>query len=240
MKKILFALMLTLFAAPGALFAGDPLGEVKEFPVVKNLFPPRVEVIEARDLGSVFELVVKGPTGKEIYYVTKDGTYLIAGASLLNVDKVNITQKRTEEVNVVDVSTLPLKDAIVIKRGNGAKKLIVFNDVDCPFCRKAYDWLKSQTDYTLYMFLFPLDMHPKSPEKSVQVFCSKNQETALDNAMSDKEIGSQKCEAGEKMLAKHKAIAREIGIGGTPLFVTDTGTRITGLKTTELESYLKN
>ncbi len=232
--------MLALFAAPGALFAGDLLGEVKDLPIVKNLFPPQIEVIEARDLGSLFELVVKGPAGNEIYYVTKDGAYLIAGGIIINGDKVNLTQKRREEVDRVDVSKLPLKDAIVIKRGNGAKKLIMFNDVDCPYCRKAYDWLKGQTNYTLYMFFFPLDMHPKSPEKSVQVFCSKDQETALENAQSDKEIDSQKCEAGEKMLASHRAIAGEIGIRGTPLFITDTGARISGLNSAELEKYLKN
>jgi thiol:disulfide interchange protein DsbC len=241
MKKIVFALMLPLFAAPGALLAGDLLGEVKELSIVKNLFPPQVEVIEARDLGSLFELVVKEPSrGKQIYYVTKDGAYLIAGGNLITVDKVNVTQKRHEEVNKVDMSKLPLKDAIAIKRGNGAKKLVMFTDVDCPFCRKAYDWLKSQTNYTLYIFFFPLAMHPNSPEKSVEVLCSKNQETAIENAQSDKEIGSQKCEAGEKMLARHKAIAGEIGIDGTPLFVTETGARIPGLQTPALESYLKN
>jgi thiol:disulfide interchange protein DsbC len=233
--------MLTIFAAPGGLFAGDLLGQVKELPIVKNLFPPQVEVIEARDLGSLFELVVKEPSrGMQIYYVTKDGAYLIAGGNLINVDKVNLTRKRYEEVNRVDVSKLPLKDAITIKRGNGAKKLIMFTDVDCPFCRKAYNWLKSQTNYTLYIFFFPLDMHPKSPEKSVQVLCSKDQETALDNAQSDKEIGSEKCEAGEKMLARHKAIGGEIGIDGTPLFITAAGSRIQGLQIPALESYLKN
>jgi thiol:disulfide interchange protein DsbC len=232
MKKILFALMLTLFAAPGALFAGDLLGEVKELPILKNLFPQRVEVLEARDLGNLFEIVVKEPSrGKQIFYVTKDGKYLVAGGNLITADKVNITQKRHEEISRVDVSKLPLKDAVAIKRGNGAKKLIMFNDVDCPFCRKAY---------ALYIFFFPLNMHPKSPEKTVQVLCSKDQETALENAQSDKEIGSQKCEAGETMLARHIAIATEVGIDGAPLFVTETGARINGLQTTELESYLKN
>ena len=241
MKKILFALMLALFAVPGSLFAGDLLGEAKELSVVKKLFPPQVEVVEARDLGSLFELVVKEPSrGKEIYYVTKDGKYVIAGGNLINADKVNLTEKRHEEVNHVDVSKLPLKDAITIKRGNGAKKLIMFTDVDCPFCRKAYNWLKSQTNYTLYIFFFPLTMHPNAPEKSVQVLCSKNQETALENAQSDKEIGSKKCEAGEKMLARHEAIGGEIGVNGTPVFITETGARIEGIQASALVSYLKN
>jgi thiol:disulfide interchange protein DsbC len=239
-KVLCFAFLLFTFAFTGPLFA-DTLKEVKELPIVKTLFPPEFEVIEARDIGSLYEVVTKEPSrGKQIYYVTKDGMYLIAGGNLITKDKVNLTQKRHEEVNRVDVSKLPLKDAVQIKRGNGAKKLIMFYDVDCPYCRKAYDWLKGQTNYTLYIFFFPLDMHPKSPDKTVQILCSKDRETAIERAQSDGEIGTQKCEAGEKMLAKHKVVAGEIGIDGTPLFVTDTGTRITGLQTPALESYLKN
>jgi thiol:disulfide interchange protein DsbC len=143
-------------------------------------------------------------------------------------------------VTKVDLSRIPLNDAIEIKRGNGAKKLIMFSDVECPFCRKAYDWLKNQTNYTLYVFLIPLDIHPKAAGKSVQILCAQNRETALENAQSDKDIGSEKCEAGEKMLAGHKAVAGEVGVEGTPLFLTDTGARITGFNTPNLENYLKN
>jgi len=239
-KKILLVLVLALFAVPGVLFAKDVLEEVKALPIVRNLFPPQVQVTEARDLGSLFELVAQEPgREKQIFYVTKDGEYLIAG-NLINKDKVNLTQERSGEVNKVDMSKIPLKDALQIKRGNGAKKLIMFTDVDCPFCRKAYDWLKGQTDYTLYIFFYPLDIHPKSPGKTVQILCSKNQETALENAQSDKEIDSQKCEAGEKMLARHKAVAGEVGVDGTPLFLTDSGKRITGLQIPVLTNYLKN
>jgi thiol:disulfide interchange protein DsbC len=185
-------------------------------------------------------MVVKEPSrGKQIYYITKDGAYLIAGGNLITKDKVNLTQKRHEEVNRVDVSSLPLRDAVQIKKGNGAKRLIMFYDVDCPFCKRAYDWLKGQTNYTLYIFFYPLDMHPKSPEKSVQILCSKDREAALEHAESDGDIGSKQCEAGEKLLAKHRAVAAQVGIDGTPLFVTDTGTRITGLQIPALESYLK-
>jgi thiol:disulfide interchange protein DsbC len=239
-KKILLVLVLALFAVPGVLFAKDVLEEVKALPIVRNLFPPQVQVTEARDLGSLFELVAQEPgREKQIFYVTKDGEYLIAG-NLINKDKVNLTQERSGEVNKVDMSKIPLKDALQIKRGNGAKKLIMFTDVDCPFCRKAYDWLKSQTNYTLYIFFYPLDIHPKSSGKTVQILCSKNQETALENAQSDKEIDSQKCEAGEKMLARHKAVAGEVGVDGTPLFLTDSGKRITGLQIPVLTNYLKN
>jgi thiol:disulfide interchange protein DsbC len=241
MKKILFAILLSLFVSPFLCWAGEAPGELKELGIIKNLFPPQVEVIEARDMGSIFEVVLKDPSrGKQICYVTKDGAYLLAGGNLIDKDKVNLTQVRYGEINRVDISKLPLKDAVEIKRGDGAKKLIMFSDVECPFCRKAWTWLKTQTNYTLYIFLFPLDIHPKSVGKSVEILCAQDREAALENAQTDKEIGSQKCEAGEKILARQKAVAAEIGVDGTPLFVTDTGARISGLNTQALESYLKN
>jgi len=118
MKRILFLILLAGLTAPGALFAADILGEVKALPVVKNLFPPQVEITEARDIGSLYELVVKEPPrGNNIYYVTKDGSYLIAGGNLIDKDKMNLTQTRHDEVNRVDLSKLPLKDAVTIKKG---------------------------------------------------------------------------------------------------------------------------
>lgn len=241
MKKIVIATVLALFIFPGALFAGDLLGQVKELPIVKSLFPAQVKVIEARDLGSIYELVVQQPPrAKQIYYVTKDGKYLIAGGSLITKDRVNVTRERFEEINRVDFSKLPLKDAIVIKKGDGAKKLVMFSDVDCPFCRRAYKWLKTQTNYTLYVFLYPLSIHPKSAGKSVQILCAKDPEAAMERALTDKDIGSGQCEAGKKELAKHKAVGEKVGIDGTPLFVTATGKKITGLQIPALESYLKN
>ena len=100
------------------------------------------------------------------------------------------------------------------------------------------EWLKTQDNYTLYVFLFPLPIHPKSYEKSLRVLCGKDPAAALEHAESGREIGSDKCRAGEKMLARHQAIASQLGVEATPVFITDTGTRILGFQPAELEKYL--
>ena len=51
MKKILFVILLSLFVAPPLCSAGEALGEVKELGILKNILPPQVEVIDARDMG---------------------------------------------------------------------------------------------------------------------------------------------------------------------------------------------
>ena len=149
-------------------------------------------------------------------------------------------QPRHGEANWVDVSKLSLKDAITIKKGNGAKELIMFTDVDCPFSRRAHEWLKGKTNYTLHIYLFPLNIHHHSHDKSVEVLCSKNRIAALNEALAGKDMGSGKCEAGEKMLARQQAAARKAGVNMTPTFVTDTGVKISGWGKRAEESILRN
>ncbi|MCI0469092.1 MAG: DsbC family protein [Nitrospirae bacterium] len=236
MKRIFLAvLMLVVFAAT----ACAQNKKVEEFEVVKNFLPAiNAKVIETRDIGSLYEITVTQEKKKGVIYVTKDGKYLVIGY-LLDKDKKNVTQEKYNEINKIDFSKLPLQDALVIKKGNGAKKLIMFTDVDCPFCKKAHNWLKEKTNYTLHVYLMALPSHPKAAEKSVKIFCAKNPENALDMAKNDKEITGDKCEAGEKKLKLHMDLAKDLGVSGTPLFITEKGEKIEGFVQQALEDYLK-
>ena len=239
MKRALLVLLLLALASP--LHAADLVAKVKALPIVKSIFADQVSVEAVKDLGNLYEVVASMPgRDKQIVYITKDGSYMLTGGSLVNKDKVNLTKDRYDEVNKVDVSKLPLKDAIVVKKGSGAKPLYLITDVDCPYCKKAYDWLKTQTDYTLYVFLFPLDMHPNATEKSIKILCDSNPEAALDLAHADKPLTVDKCESGEKMLQKHKALATQLGVSGTPLIILGNGIKMSGFNQKALEGYLKN
>jgi thiol:disulfide interchange protein DsbC len=239
MKRAFLVVTMLLVLAP-PLYAADLVKKVQGLPIVKSLFGPDAKVLEARDLGSIYEVVASFPgRDKQIVYVTKDGAYLLTGGNLINKDKANLTKERYDQVNKVDVSKIPIEDAIVITKGSGAKKLFLFTDVDCPFCRKAYEWLKTQTDYTLYVFLYPLDMHPQAPEKSVKILCDKDSAAALDGAHVDQGPTGEKCEAGEKLLQKQKNVANEIGINATPVFILDSGVKMSGFNQKALQDYLK-
>lgn len=240
MKKKLFVLLLAILMVPTALLADSVLDKARGLAVVKSLFPAQVKLVGAKDLGDIYELVMQQQQGgKHIYYATKDGAYLIAGANLINKDKVNLTRVRQAEIDRVDVSTLPLQEALTIKKGNGAKKLIMFADIECPFCRRAYDWLKTKDNYTLYVFFYPLNIHPRSYAKTVGILCANDRLATLDRAMAGQDTGDAKCSAGSELLAREKAVGDRVGVDGTPLFITDSGARIVGLQIPQLESYLK-
>ena len=241
MKKKLFVLMLAILVAPGVLLADSLLHKARNLEIVKSLLPPQAKIIEARDLGDIYELEVQqNQGGKRLFYATKDGAYLIAGGNLINKNKVNLTQVRQEEIDRVDVSTLPLREALKIKKGNGAKKLIMFDDIDCPYCKRAYEWLKTKDNYTLYVFFYPLGIHPQSAGKTVGILCAKDPLAALDRAMSGQDTGGVTCSAGSDLVAREKALGDRLGVDGTPLFITDSGARIVGLQVPRLDSYFKN
>lgn len=237
--KILSAVLL-LLALATPLFADDLLPQVVEMPILKDL-PGQAKVIETNDLGSLYEVIVSVPGhGKQILYVTKDGAYMLMGGNLVNREKVNLTKERHDQIDKIEIEHLPIQDAIVISKGHGSKKLYMFTDVDCPFCKQSFDWLKTQTDLSLYVFLLPLPMHPTAHNKSVKILCQENRQAAFELAQSGKEPVGEKCETGETMLRRSKQIADEIGITGTPLFITESGTKIMGFDQKALSEYLSS
>lgn len=239
MKKILVSILLILLTLTQACAQQESTTKVNDSEVVKNFLSKTQSTLkETRDIGSLYELTIEQGKRKGVVYLTKDGRYLIFG-NLFDKDNKNITQERNEEINKIDFSKLPLNEAVAIKKGNGSKKLVMITDVDCPFCIKSYQWLKEKTDYTLYVFLYPLPMHPNAYEKSIKILCSENQETALSLAKEDKEIPAKKCDDGENKLKRHMSMAEELGVTGTPFFIIDTGRGISGFNQPMLEEYLK-
>ena len=196
-----------------------------------------IRVLEERNLGSLKELVVERNGRKMLIYMSKDGKYLLIGALLDAKTGKNLTKERYKEINRVDVSKLPLEDALKITFGKGGKKLIMISDPDCPFCRKAHAYLKNK-DVELYVFLFPLDIHPEAFSKSVRILCSEDKVGAYDTALSGGKVSAERCGEGEKMLKKHILVGQIVGVAGTPLFIREDGIRIEGFNVKELEDYL--
>jgi len=198
------------------------------------------KILEEKNLGSIKQVVIEFKNGrKEVGYITKDNKYLIIGNVIDAKTGENITAKKYRELDRVDVSKVPLDEAVKLKFGKGTKKLIMIADPDCPFCKRAYKWLKDK-DVEVYLYLFPLNIHPNAYSKSVKILCSKNPAKAYDEVEAEKELDVKACKEGENKLKKHILIANKLGVSGTPLFITMEGKKISGFNITALEKYLSN
>ena len=160
------ALILALSLAPAA-FADDAA-------IRKNIgerLPqfPKIDEITKTPIPGVYELRV----GTDLYYTDEQGNYIIEGQLIDTKTRVNLTEERIAKLTAIDFKTLPLKDAMVWKQGTGERKLVVFADPNCGYCKKFERDLQAVKDVTVYTFLYPI-LGGDSPEKSKQIWCAKD------------------------------------------------------------------
>ena len=93
---------------------------------------PEVKVLEvnATPVQGLFEVVVETKGQKGIVYLDSSRKYLVSGSIIDIGAKRNLTQEKSYEINKVNVSEIPLDDALVMGDRNAAKKVIVFTDPD--------------------------------------------------------------------------------------------------------------
>ena len=141
---------------------------------------PKIDEISKTPMAGLYEVRV----GADVFYTDEQGNYLIEGQILETKTHTNLTEARIAKLTAIDFSALPLKDAIVWKQGTGARKLVVFADPNCAFCKKFERELQQVKDVTVYTFLYPI-LGGDSPEKSKNIWCAKDNTKAWRDWMLD-------------------------------------------------------
>ena len=178
--------------------------------------------------------------GTEIMYSDDKGDFIIVNGSLVDTKtRVDLTEARVEKLLAISFDKLPLKDSVVIKQGNGSRKLAVFGDPNCGYCKRFERDLASIRDVTIYTFLIPI-LGPDSTAKSHDLWCSKDAAKSwrawmIDGVVPAKTTGSCDTTAIDRNLA----FARAHRINGTPAVIFEDGTRKPGaLPLAQVESLL--
>jgi thiol:disulfide interchange protein DsbC len=126
----------------------------------------------------------------------------------------------------IDFSKLPLKEALVMGPKKAKKKVAVFTDPDCPYCRKLHEEIKQvlakRSDVAFYIFLRPLPMHKDAPKKVEAILCEKSL-TLLDEALSGKTVPEPSCSNAKGQMDKNTALADSLEFRGTPTMVREDG-----------------
>lgn len=184
------------------------------------------------------ESVVKTPyaglyevfMGGQIVYADEHLTFLIAEGHLVDPKtKKDITGERLEELTRIDFNSLPLNKAIKVVKGNGSRKIAVFSDVDCPFCKKLeQDELSQINNVTIYTFLYPLEqLHPNAAAKSTLIWCAEDRVKAWNNWIFNNQLpkSAGNCKVP---LAEIGELAGKIGVASTPTLIFADGKRMMG------------
>ena len=108
---------------------------------------PKIEEISKTPMTGVFEVRVQG---NELFYTDAKGDFLIQGALIDTKQKRNLTEERTDKLSAVSFDSIPLKYAFTQVKGNGKRKLVIFADPNCGYCKRfEKDRAKTWNDWML-------------------------------------------------------------------------------------------
>jgi thiol:disulfide interchange protein DsbC len=218
LAAVLFSL---LFAAPVAA-QQDPAAERLKAELKKKVPEASVDVVRKVPYGGLYEVVV----GSEIFYTDEKASYLLLGSIVDLKTRENVTELRMRQLNKVDFASLPLENAIKIVRGNGSRKVAMFADPNCGYCKRFERDLIGVNDVTVYVFLYPI-LAPDSVTKTKAVWCAPDRAKAwLDYMVRDMALPADTSCANpiEKILEYGKGKR----VTGTPTMFFEDGERIPG------------
>jgi thiol:disulfide interchange protein DsbC len=186
---------------------------------------PKIDEVSKTAIPGIYELRI----GSEVLYSDERGEHIIQGELIETKTRSNLTQARIDKLTAIDFASLPLKDAIVWKQGSGARKLVVFADPNCGYCKKFEKEMQGVKDVTVYTFLYPI-LGGDSPDKSRNIWCAKDNSVAwrdwmINGTPAPRAMGG-KCDLAA--LDRNVALGKKYRVNGTPALVFEDGKRVPG------------
>jgi thiol:disulfide interchange protein DsbC len=194
----------------------------------------KVNRVEFAEIPGLWVAEVEKGQKKLPVYIDFSKQYLISGNVIRLNDKENLTRKLSARMNRVDVSTIPLQDALLLGKPSAKTKVIVFTDPECPYCKKLHKELKEvirrDPEIAFLIKLFPLKMHPNAYEISRSIICNNSMEL-LEISFAGKPVPPATCDT--KAVDQTLALVGELGIRSTPTLVMPDGLVVPGYKKAE-------
>ena len=228
-----FALSLSCFFT-GAVFAQGEEAQIRKN--LKERMPQIQPIDEVRrtPMPGLFEVRVDGT---DIYYTDASGHFLLQGQLIDTRNQRNLTEERLQKIMAIDFKSLPFKDAISWVKGNGERKIAVFEDPNCGYCKRFERDIAKLDNVTVFVFLYPI-LGKDSVEKSKSIWCAKDPAKSWQDWMvRDQMPAAANCDTGS--LKRNMEYGQKMKITGTPTTLLPDGTRIPGaIELSQLEKLL--
>ncbi len=185
-----------------------------------------VDSISKTPYAGLYEVYIGG----QLIYTDEKFSFLIVDGRVVDPkSKKDMTSERLNELNKIDFASLPLDLAVKVVKGNGSRKMAVFSDPDCPFCKRLeQNELVDLTDVTIYTFFLPLDqLHPDAANKAKQIWCSPDRAKAWQDWVMQGTL-PKKTNTCDVPLDKIAAVAKKYAVSSTPTIFFADGKRMTG------------
>lgn len=193
----------------------------KRYPEVK------VDRVTPTTYNNLFEVFAGG----EIFYTDDKASFIILGKVVDPKTRADLTEARLAKLNAIKFDDLPLEHAMKLTRGNGSRRIAVFEDPNCGYCKRFEQGLASMDNLTAYIFMYPI-LAADSAEKAKSIWCSPDKLKAWQDLMLREK---QPTAAGtcNHPIDKIVALGQKMRINGIPLTFFEDGERAPGAITKE-------
>jgi len=195
---------------------------------------PKIDEINKGPMG-LYELRV----GADIFYTDEAANYIFQGQIIDTRQRVNLTQERLTKITAQLFSNLPISDLIIWKQGSGSRKMIVFSDPNCAYCRRLERDIQQLKDVTVYTVALPV-LGPDSKEKSKNILCAKDRTKAWLDWMINSTIPLRSFSNCDNMaIDRNLMLGQKYKINATPSIIFEDGKQVSmAMSREELENQL--
>ena len=163
-------------------------------------------------------------------YLDYSMKYLLNGQFIRLSDMANLTGLRFQDLNRVDVASIPVQDAIRVGSKAAKKTVIVLTDPTCPYCVKLHGEIKKAAamDADVAFLVMPYPRNPSDKatyRKCLAVVCGKTTKL-LDDVYTGKEVPAPTCRS--TAVDETIRLADRLKIQGTPTMILPDGRMIGG------------
>jgi thiol:disulfide interchange protein DsbC len=226
----LLAVVVSFVCAPAA-HSGD--AEIRAALSKSLTGGAKIEEVRPSPVAGIFEVRINAD---EIYYVDGSGRYLFQGSLIDTQSKTNLTRERVGQLHPLAHDALAADDAIVTVRGNGTRRLVLFADPNCGYCKRLEAALAELPDVRIQTYLIPI-LGPDSEAKARRIWCAADRDKVwADWMLRGVEPAAVAC-PDVSALSRNVAVATRHKISGTPTLFFEDGSRAIGpLTVAEIEA----
>ncbi len=223
MNKRIVVVMALLAVFSTSAVADD--GAVRK--ALANIIPGQTpDVVAETPYKGFYEVVY----GSDIFYLSEDGRYLFQGDMVDLKTQDNLTEGRRTKgrLNLMATADPASRLRYTPEDGKVAHVVDVFTDVDCTYCRKLHGQMAeyNRAGIEIRYLAFPrAGIGSNSYDKIVSVWCAEDQKAEMTLAKNGQKPQQRQC---ENPVQEHMALARKIGISGTPALILEDGTLMPG------------
>jgi thiol:disulfide interchange protein DsbC len=220
-KKVFASALIAVFClAAGAQESTIRKNLAKRLPEFKS-----IDAVTKMPAPGMYEVRINGT---DIYYTDAQGDYLMQG-NLVNTKTLkNLTKEKLDKLMAIKFEDLPKKDSFTIVRGNGQRKIAIFEDPNCGFCKRFEKDFAEVDNVTVSVYLYPV-LGADSKEKSKKIWCSKDRALAWHEWMMNQVAstgGIMPCDTTP--LDRNLDFGQRYRVEGTPTLFLADGRRVPG------------